>query len=110
MHRTSAGRQLPEDGDAVGLLLMGFAQRVQTGQEIGKQRLNKLETRLVWQTPLLFHNAEESCRGGVHGDDFVVVGLRRALDRMGKPHLASTPCENHTDLVLGITVNAALSC
>ena len=34
-------------------------------------------------TPL-FDNAEECCRGGVHGDDFVVVGSRRASGRMGK--------------------------
>ena len=31
----------------------------------------------------LFHNAKECCRGGVHGDDCVVVGSRRALDRLG---------------------------
>ena len=34
--------------------------------------------------PALFCNAAERCRGGAHGDDFVVVGSRRALDRMGK--------------------------
>ena len=34
--------------------------------------------------PALFYNAEERCRGGVHGDDIVAVGSRRALDRMGK--------------------------
>ena len=31
----------------------------------------------------LFYNAEECCQGGFHGDDFVVVGSRRALDLTG---------------------------
>ena len=53
--------------------------------------------------PALIYNAEECCRGGVDGDDFVVVGWAR-------PYLANTPCENRTDLALGITVNATLSC
>ena len=34
--------------------------------------------------PALFHRSEDGSRGGVHGDDFAVVGSRRALDRMGK--------------------------
>ena len=34
--------------------------------------------------PALFYNAEECCRGGGYGDDFVGVGSRRALDWMGK--------------------------
>ena len=34
--------------------------------------------------PALFHRSDDGCRGGVHGDDFAVVGSRRALDRMGK--------------------------
>ena len=33
--------------------------------------------------PALFHRSDGS-RGGVHGDDFAVVGPRRAWDRMGK--------------------------
>ena len=61
-----------------------FAQPVQIGKEIGTLRLGKLATKLVWPDPALFHSAEEGCRGGVHGDDFAVVGSRRALDRMGQ--------------------------
>ena len=48
----------------------------------------KLDERLAWQATLeqsgYHYNAEERCRGGVHGDDFVVVGSRRALDQMGQ--------------------------
>ena len=62
----------------------GFVQQVQIGKEIGKQRLNKLDTKLVWQTPFCSAMHENVAEGGVHGDDFVVVGSRRALDRMGK--------------------------
>ena len=32
----------------------------------------------------MFHLSEDGSRGGVHGDDFAVVGSRRALDRMRK--------------------------
>ena len=56
---------------------------MKTGKETGKQRLNKLDTRLVWQIPLVLQR-KKCCGSGVHGDDFVVVGSRRALDRMGK--------------------------
>ena len=34
--------------------------------------------------PAVFHRSEDGSRGGVHGDDFAVVGSRRALDRLGK--------------------------
>ena len=61
--------------------------------------------------PALFYNAEECCRGGVHGDDFVVVGSRRALDRMGKTSSgmysmreshrlgSGSHCESHAELL-----------
>ena len=58
----------------------------------------------------LFYNAEKHCRGGNQGDDIVVVGSRRALDWMATLYLASTPCENRTDLALATTVNATPNC
>ena len=39
---------------------------------------------LVVANPALFHRSDDGSRGGVHGDDFAVVGPHRALDRMGK--------------------------
>ena len=76
----------PEDGDAVGLL-----QRSMYGFRTASANWMK-----DWQAtheggygvgvanPALFHRSEDGSRGGVHGDDFAVVGSRRALDRMGK--------------------------
>ena len=61
--------------------------------------------------PALFHRSEDGSRGGVHGDDFAVVGSRRVLDRMGKtlsgkfsmrePHRFGfgSHCERHADLL-----------
>ena len=68
--------KLPEDGDAVGSV-------VQSMYGFPPASANWMRD---WQAanPALFYNAEECRRGGVHGDDFVVVGSRRALDRMGK--------------------------
>ena len=108
--------ELPQEETARRRRRSGFASEIEVRVSYSKCKLaKKLASnacaRLVWQTPLCFlYNAEEGCRGGVHGDDFVVVGSRRALDRMARLYLASTPCENRTDLVLGITVNATLSC
>ena len=88
MHRTSAGSQ--KDGDAVGFTLavvvrVSYSKR-KIGKEIGKQRLNKLGMRSVWQTPPCSTHAEERCRDGFFTqDDFVVVGSLRALGpRIGK--------------------------
>ena len=65
--------KLPEDGDASANWQRDWqAMFEQGGYKVGVANL------------ALFYNAEECCRGGVHGDDFVVVGSRRALDRMGK--------------------------
>ena len=96
--------KLPEDCDAVGFLLRsvygGFVQQVQTGKKIGKQRL-KLDTRLVWQTPLC-----STMPKNVAEAEFT-VGSRTGW---ATTFPANTLCENHTDLFLGITVNATLSC
>ena len=72
--------KLPEDCDAVGLLIAGFVQQAQTGKKIGKQRFNKLGTRLVWQAPL----CSTTQKNDAEADDFVVVGSRRAWYQMGK--------------------------
>ena len=88
--------KLPEDGDAVGLLLRsmyGFRTASGNWQRDWQATFEQAGYKVGVANPALFYNAEECCRGGVHGDDFVVVGSRRALDR-----------------ALGITVNATLSC
>ena len=59
----------------------------------------------------MFHRSDDGSRGGVHGDDFAVVGSRRALDRMGKTlsgkysmreshqHGFGSHCERHAELL-----------
>ena len=88
MKHASNFRREPEDGDAVGFIFCGrctgFVQQAQIGKEIGKQRLNKLGTRSVWQTPPCSTMQKNVAETEFHGDDFVVVGSRRALDRIGK--------------------------
>ena len=49
----------------------------------------------------LSHNAEERWLWLAHVEHW--TGWARL-------YLASTPCENHTDMVLGITANASLTC
>ena len=79
--------KLPEDGDAVGLLLRSmYGSRTASANWMRdwKATLEQGGYKIGVANPALFHNAEKHCRGGVHGDDFVVVGSRRALDRMGQ--------------------------
>ena len=81
------GDKLPEDGDAVGLLLRSmyrFRPASANWQRDWQATLEQGGYKVGVANPALFHNADERCRDGVHGDDFVVVGSRRALDRMGK--------------------------
>ena len=74
----------PEDGDAVGLLqrsMYGFRTASANWMKNWQATLDvatKLELRI-----LHCHRSEDGSRGGVHGDDFAVVGSRRALDQMG---------------------------
>ena len=69
-----------------------------------------MDERLAWQATLeqgghkigvansaLIYNAEERCRGGVHGDDSVVFDSVEHWTGWTRPYMASTPCENHTD-------------
>ena len=84
-------------------------QQVQTGKDIGKQSLNKLDMRSVWQIPLcstMQKNAAEA-----EFTETTLLWLARVEHWTGwaRLHLASTPCENHVCLVLGITLNATLS-
>ena len=60
--------------------------------------------------PALFHRSDDGSRGGVHGDDFAVVGPRRAWDWMGKTLSCKYSLESRTDLALEVTVNVMLSC
>ena len=88
MKHASNFRRKPEDGDAVG-----FTFAVVVRVSYSKRKFFQRD----WQTTLkqagyevgvantaMFYNAEERCRDGIHGDDFVVVGSLRALDRIGK--------------------------
>ena len=76
----------PEDGDAVGLLfrsMYGFRTASANWQRDWRATIEQAGYKVAVANPASFYNAEECCQGGVHGDDFVVVGSRRALDRMG---------------------------
>ena len=75
--------KLPEDGDAVGLLLRSM-YGFRTASANWRRTLEQAGYKVGVANPASFCNAEARCRGGVHGDDFVVVGSRPALDRMGK--------------------------
>ena len=48
--------------------------------------------------PALFYNAEERCPGGVHGDDFVVVGSR-VLHARNTPTWFWESYERHAELL-----------
>ena len=79
--------KLPEDGDAVGLLLKsmyGFRTASANWMRDWQATLEEGGNKVGDANPALFHRSDDGSRGGVHGDDFAVVGSRRALDRMGK--------------------------
>ena len=105
--------KLLEDGDAVGLLLRSmceFRTSSANWQRDWQATLEQAGYKVGVANDPLFYSAEGGCRGGVHRDDFAVVGSRRALDRMRQILASKYPCENHTDLALGATVSATLSC
>ena len=77
--------KLPEDGDAVGLLLRsmyGFRTANANCMRDWQATLEQGGYKVGVANPELFHRSDDGSRGGVHGDDFAVVGSRRALDRM----------------------------
>ena len=82
--------KLPEDGDAVGLLqrsMFGFRTASANWMKDWPATLEEGGYKVGVANPALFHRSEDGSRGGVHGDDFAVVGSvgsRRTLDRMGK--------------------------
>ena len=79
--------KLPEDGDAVGLLLRsmhGFRTASAKWMRDWQDTIEQAGYKVGVANPALFHRGEDGCRGGVHGDNFAVVGSRRGLDRMGK--------------------------
>ena len=79
--------KLPEDGDAVGLLqrsMYGFRTASANWMRDWQATLEEGGYKVGVANPALFHRSEDGSRGGVHGDDFAVVGSRRALNRMGK--------------------------
>ena len=78
--------KLPEDGDAMGLLLRsmyGFRTASANWMRDWQATLDEGGYKVGVANPALFHRSDDGSRGGVHGDDFAVVGSRRALDRMG---------------------------
>ena len=78
--------KLPEDGDAVGLLLRsryGFRTATANWQRDWQATLEKLGTRFVWQIPLC-STMQKNVAEAEFTEDFVVVGSRGALDRIGK--------------------------
>ena len=106
--------KLPEDGDAVGLLLRsmyGFRTASANWMNDWKATLEEGGYKVGVANPPLFHKSEDWSRSGVHGDDFAVVGSRRALDRMGKTLSGKYPmreshrlgfgshCECHAELL-----------
>ena len=75
--------KLPEDGDAVGLLqrsMYGFRTASANWMTDWQATLEEGGCKVGVANPALFHRSEDGSRGGVHGDDFAVVGSRRALD------------------------------
>ena len=58
--------KLPEGGDAVGLL-QSWMKDLQATHEEGGYKVGVAN-------PALSHRSEDGSRGGVHGDDFAVVG------------------------------------
>ena len=79
--------KLREDGDAVGLLqrsMYGFRTASANWMRDWQATLEKGGYKVGVANPALFHRSDDGSHGRVHGDDFAVVGSRRALDRMGK--------------------------
>ena len=79
--------KLPKDGDAVGSLfrsMYGFRTANANWQRDWQATLGQAGYKVGVANLALFSNAEECCQGGVHGDDFVVVGSRRVSDRSQK--------------------------
>ena len=76
-----------KDGDAVRLLLRSmykFRTASANWMRDWQATLEEGGYKVGVANPALFHRSDDGGRGGVHGDDFAVVGSRRALDRMGK--------------------------
>ena len=114
MHRASTGIQT-----ARRRRCSGFASEIDVRVSYSECKLDerlaslkKVAAKLVLRILCMFHRSDDGSRGGVHGDDFALVGSRRALDRMGKTLSGkySIPCESRTDLALEVTVNVMPSC
>ena len=94
--------KLPEDGDAVVLLLRsmyGFRKAIANWMRDWQATLEEGGYKVGVANPALFRRSDDGSRGGVHGDDLAVVGSRRAF-----------LFESRTDLASGVTVNVMPSC
>ena len=96
--------KLPEDGDAVGLLLRVYARILHSECKLAERwvqvTLEQAGYKVGVANTALFYSAEEGFRA--HDEHW--TGWAR-------PYLASsTPWESLTDLTLGVTVSATLSC
>ena len=77
--------KLPENGNAVELVqrsMYGF--RTASANWINDWQATLEKSGHKVGVAKLFQRGEDGSRGGVHGDNFAVVGSRRALDKMGK--------------------------
>jgi len=77
----------PSEGDIVGLLernMYGFRDASKGWQEDWQKLLEGEGYQVGKANPALFLNAEMKSKGAVHGDDFYVLGPRRAVDHIGK--------------------------
>ena len=86
--------KLPEDGDAVGLLLRsmyGFRTANANCMRDWQATLEQGGYKVGVANPELFHRSDDGSRGGVHC-------------------LVSIPCESRTDLALEVTGNVMPSC
>ena len=79
--------KLPEDGDGVGLLLRSmYGFRTASANWMGdwQATLEEGGYKVGVANHALFHRSDDGGRGGVHGDDFAVVGSRRAFGPDGQ--------------------------
>ena len=75
----------PNDGDVVGRLrrnMYGFRDAANGWLEDWQKLLSDHGYRVGTANGALFHNPEQRARGGVHGDDFYVLGPRAAIDHI----------------------------
>jgi len=77
----------PEDGDVVGKLnrnMYGFRDASSGWMRDWQELLQTGGYEVGVANPALFYNRSNGGRGAVHGDDFYVLGSRKAIDEMSE--------------------------